>query len=97
MSDTLSGVIIGSLITSIAAVIVPWFAAWQQAKQHRRDLAVQIALELWRRSCVNTDAAKANPLDFKSILEKPARALHVRDPEFSRILVDVINQLDGMK
>ena len=96
MNDTLIGVIVGGLCTSIPAIIAPWITRRSEQKRHGRDLAVQISLELWRRSCAKTDAAKKKIESLPDALPG-IRLPSLSDQDFKSTFEEVVKLLGSLK
>lgn len=53
------GVFLGSIITGISTLLVPWLLRRSERKRELRQLAVTAGLETWRKSCdIQIEAAK---------------------------------------
>jgi hypothetical protein len=66
MSDTLLGVIIGGLLTSIPTIITFWVGKRSEERRHLRELSFQAAIDNWKHiseSAKNLPGAVVEPLD----------------------------------
>lgn len=87
--------IIGSVTASTFSLLSFFLNSYFEKSKQRRELAIKVALEIWRRKCENTDKANKNLGEYQK--ESPIRLENFADPDFVKIFDEILRSLKSFK